>query len=144
MNEALLPVLREQLGFIAGAAGTRARFLVKLADGDPELVTRVNDMTNKDFRVIITLQFIALLNKAPGSFRRSFIDELSRVKLGGLVDDLSAFDSNSIDEARAKKLVFDAITDTTAASGTTTDTSLLLGVGLMVVAVGFYGMSGKR
>ena len=44
----------------------------------------------------------------------------------------------------AKKLVFDAITDTTAASGTTTDTSLLLGVGLMVVAVGFYGMSGKR
>ena len=45
----------------------------------------------------------------------------------------------------AKKLVgeFDA---TTASSDTTTtnDTPLLLGVGLMVVAVGFYGMSGKR
>ena len=45
----------------------------------------------------------------------------------------------------ARKLVgeFDA---TTASSDTTTtnDTSLLLGVGLMVVVVGFYGMSGKR
>ena len=41
----------------------------------------------------------------------------------------------------ARKLAFDATTDTTT---TTTDTSLLLGVGLMVVAVGFYGMSGKR
>ena len=42
----------------------------------------------------------------------------------------------------AKKLDFDA---TTASSDTTTtNTPLLLGVGLMVVAVGFYGMSGKR
>ena len=42
----------------------------------------------------------------------------------------------------AKKLDFDA---TTASSDTTTtNTPLLLGVGLMVVAVGCYGMSGKR
>lgn len=103
----LLPDLRKELTFISGAAGQRARFIIQLAEGDAELVTRATDMTNKDFRVVITLQFMALLNKAPKSFRNSFLDELGRITLGGLVDDLSAYNCDYMTKARAKELVKD-------------------------------------
>ena len=105
MHPDLIQTLQQELAFISGAAGKRARFIIKLADGDAALVTRATDMTNKDFRVIITLQFMALLKKAPKPFRRSFLDELSRITLGALVDDLSVCGSDAITEARAKELV---------------------------------------
>ena len=124
-----------------------------LADGQPELTFTPAVFYRSATFTIDIKELVDPKNPAGGfhTYKLAFellesetdnpiYDQLSTTKKG----DPAPRDPGTFVTGVARKLAFDATPDTTASSGTTTDTPLILGVGLIVVAMGFYGMSGKR